>query len=292
MSEPLQKAIESLVQAALAEDVGPGDATTLAIVPEGSTSTAHLRPRQPIVACGLSIAETVFKTLDPSLTVLSHFKDGDEVEPDACLLTVQGSTASILTAERTALNFIQRLSGIATTTHDFVSALQGLPTLLLDTRKTTPGWRLLEKYAVACGGGSNHRIGLYDQILIKDNHLEALRHAQPNPIAAAVSRARSRFPHLRVEVEADTIEQVAQAAQAGADIILLDNMSLEQLRQSVAVVAGHAKTEASGGVSLATVRAIAETGVDFISVGALTHSAPSADIGLDFLPTPSAPPAP
>jgi len=292
MSEALQKAIESLVQAALAEDVGPGDATTLALVPEGSVSTALLRPRQPIVACGLSIAETVFKTLDPSLTVLSHFKDGDEVEPDACLLTVQGPTASILTAERTALNFIQRLSGIATTTRDFVSALQGLPTLLLDTRKTTPGWRLLEKYAVACGGGSNHRIGLYDQILIKDNHLEALRHAQPNPIAAAVSRARSHFPHLRVEVEADTIDQVAQAAQAGADIILLDNMSLEQLRQSVAVVSGHAKTEASGGVSLATVRAIAETGVDYISVGALTHSAPSADIGLDFLPTPSAPPAP
>jgi nicotinate-nucleotide pyrophosphorylase (carboxylating) len=188
----------------------------------------------------------------------------------------------LLTAERVALNFVQRLSGVATLTAQFVEAIRGTGAAILDTRKTTPGWRELEKYAVRCGGGQNHRFGLWDMVLIKDNHLAALRDAQPNAIAAAVQRAREKFPALKVEVEADTLEQVRQAFNAGADIILLDNMSLEELRESVRVVGGRAKTEASGGVNLHTVRGIAETGVDYISVGAITHSARAVDIGLDF----------
>ena len=181
-----------------------------------------------------------------------------------------------------ALNFVQRLSGIATLTAQFVDAVKGTPAQILDTRKTTPGWRRFEKYAVACGGGKNHRFGLDDMVLIKDNHLAALRDAQPNAIAAAVRRAREKFPQLKIEVEADTLEQAGQAADAGADIILLDNMSPAQLRLAVQKIKGRAKTEASGGVTLETVRAIAKTGVDFISVGALTHSARAVDIGLDF----------
>src|SRR5690606_14342587 len=183
---------------------------------------------------------------------------------------------------RTALNFVQRLSGVATLTAQFVAAVRGTKAQILDTRKTTPGWRRFEKYAVACGGGRNHRIGLFNLILIKDNHLAALRNAKPNAIAAAVSRARKKFPRLKVEVEADTLTQVKQAVAAGADIILLDNMSNAELRRAVNLVNGRAKTEASGGVNLKTVRRIAQTGVDFISVGALTHSARAVDIGLDF----------
>jgi nicotinate-nucleotide pyrophosphorylase (carboxylating) len=181
-----------------------------------------------------------------------------------------------------ALNFVQRLSGVATATAQFVDLVKGTKAKILDTRKTTPGWRRFEKYAVACGGGKNHRIGLFDLVLIKDNHLVALRNEAPNAIAAAVARARTKFPALKVEVEADNLEQVAQAVAAGADIILLDNMSNAQLRQAVKIVRGRAQTEASGGVNLKTVRAIARTGVDFISVGAITHSARAVDIGLDF----------
>jgi nicotinate-nucleotide pyrophosphorylase (carboxylating) len=197
-------------------------------------------------------------------------------------LNIQGQARAILTAERVALNFVQRLSGVATLTARFVEAVAGTGAQILDTRKTTPGWRRLEKYAVQCGGGVNHRIGLFDRILIKDNHLAALRNEPPNAIEAAVRRARAQFPQLAVEVEADTLEQAGQACQAGADVILLDNMSNQDLRTAVRLIDGRAKTEASGGVNLATVRSIAETGVNFISVGALTHSAPAADIALDF----------
>ena len=189
---------------------------------------------------------------------------------------------ALLSAERVALNFVQRLCGVATLTAQFVDAVKGTRAQILDTRKTTPGWRHFEKYAVACGGGGNHRLGLYDMVLIKDNHLAALRDAKPNPIAAGVRRARKKYPRLQVEVEADTLKQVEQAAAARADVILLDNMSPAQLRQAVKLVAGRGKTEASGGVNLKTVRAIAQSGVDFISVGALTHSARAVDIGLDF----------
>jgi nicotinate-nucleotide pyrophosphorylase (carboxylating) len=187
-----------------------------------------------------------------------------------------------LSTERVALNFVQRLSGIATLTAQFVDAIKGTHTHILDTRKTTPGLRRFEKYAVACGGAKNHRVGLFDMILIKDNHLAVLQSEKPNAIAAAVRRAREKFPKLKIGVEADTLEQVGQAANAGADIILLDNMNPAQLRLAVQKVKGRAKTEASGGVNLANVRTIAETGVDFISVGALTHAARAVDIGLDF----------
>jgi nicotinate-nucleotide pyrophosphorylase (carboxylating) len=180
------------------------------------------------------------------------------------------------------LNFLQHLSGVASSTAQFVAAVRGTPARILDTRKTTPGWRRLEKYAVTCGGGKNHRLGLDDMILIKDNHLAALRNEKPNAVAAAVARARARDPRLRVEVEADTLAQVAQAVAAGADVIMLDNMPPVRLRQAVRLVAGRALTEASGGVNLKTVRAIAATGVDYISVGAITHSARAVDIGLDF----------
>jgi nicotinate-nucleotide pyrophosphorylase (carboxylating) len=188
----------------------------------------------------------------------------------------------MLSAERVALNFVQRLSGVATLTAQFVDAIQGTRAKILDTRKTTPGWRRLEKYAVTCGGGHNHRFGLFDMVLIKDNHLAALRAESPDAIAAAVTRARASYPQLKVEVEADTLEQVEQAVAAGADTILLDNMNPIQLRLAVQKCKGRALTEASGGVTLASIRAIAQTGVDFISVGALTHSARAVDIGLDF----------
>jgi nicotinate-nucleotide pyrophosphorylase (carboxylating) len=198
------------------------------------------------------------------------------------MLKVSGPARALLTAERVALNFVQRLSGVATLTAKYVAAIGGTAAHILDTRKTTPGWRRFEKYAVTCGGGRNHRLGLFDLILIKDNHLAALRNERPNAIAAAVQRARSAYPDLKVEVEADTLDQVEQAIAAGADLILLDNMPPPVLRKAVERVAGRAKTEASGGVNLETARAIAETGVDFISVGALTHSARAVDIALDF----------
>ncbi len=274
--------IRRAVQAALAEDIGPGDATTLATVPESATARAGMIAREPLTLAGLAFAETAFRELSPDVRCERRVTEGRQVAPGTTLLQVSGSARAILTAERVALNFTQRLSGVATLTTKFVEAIRGTRAEILDTRKTTPGWRRFEKYAVACGGGRNHRIGLHDLILIKDNHLAALRDEKPNAIAAAVQRARAKYPRLKVEVEADTLEQVSQAADAGADIILLDNMSADQLRAAVALVNGRAKTEASGGVNLTTVRGIAETGVDFISVGALTHSARAVDIALDF----------
>ena len=270
------------VRAALAEDVGSGDVTTLATIPENSTCVARMVAREPMCVAGLGLATVAFRELSSDVTLQLAAQDGERVAKGTALLTVTGSTRATLTAERVALNFTQRLSGVATLTAQFVDAVRGTSARILDTRKTTPGWRHLEKYAVACGGGQNHRLGLWDMVLIKDNHLAAMRDAKPNAIAAAVQRARERSPSLKVEVEADTLEQVAQVVEAGADIVLLDNMSLDQLRAAVKLVAGCAKTEASGGVNLQTARAIAETGVDFISVGALTHSARAVDIGLDF----------
>ena len=276
--------IQSAVRAALAEDIGPGDVTTEATVPASATLRAAMIAREPLVVAGLAFAETAFRELDPKLAITANAADGESCQQGRVLLRVEGSARAILTAERVALNFLQRLSGVATLTARFAEQVNGTRARILDTRKTTPGWRRFEKHAVKCGGGKNHRIGLFDLVLIKDNHLAALRDAQPNAIAAAVARARAAHPQLKVEVEADTLEQVRQAADAGADIILLDNMSPADLRAAVALVAGRAQTEASGGVNLQTVRAIAETGVDFISVGALTHSARAVDIGLDFEP--------
>lgn len=274
--------IRDAVRLALAEDIGSGDVTTLACIPPESRSRARLNAREPLVLAGLAFAETAFRERDPNLRLVAHGRDGDRVSPGATVLEIEGSTRAILTGERVALNYLQRLSGVATVTAEFVGAVHGTPARILDTRKTTPGWRRFEKYAVACGGGTNHRTGLFDLVLIKDNHLAALAGEKPNAIAAAVARARLLYPELRVEVEADTLEQVAQAADAGADIILLDNMTTKELRTAVEMVRGRAKTEASGGVRRDTVRAIAETGVDFISIGALTHSARAVDLGLDF----------
>jgi nicotinate-nucleotide pyrophosphorylase (carboxylating) len=274
--------ILAAVRSALAEDIGDGDVTTLAIMPASTKIVAVMRAREPLVVAGLAFAEAAFRQLSSSIKLKRLAHDGQRVAADARLLKISGPARAILSAERVALNFVQRLCGVATLTAQFVRAVKGSNTQILDTRKTTPGWRRFEKYAVACGGGNNHRFGLFDLVLVKDNHLAALRDAKPNPIAAAVRRAQERFPRLKVEVEADTLKQVAQAVAAGADIVLLDNMKPKQLRKAVKLVAGRAKTEASGGVNLDTVRNIAKTGVDFISVGALTHSARAVDIGLDF----------
>ena len=274
--------IRAAVRAALTEDLGSGDATTLATVPRTFVSSAVMRARRELTVAGVGFAVAAFRQLSPGIKIKVYHRDGRVAGAGETILSMSGSARAVLSAERVALNFVQRLSGVATLTAQFVKAVRGTHAQILDTRKTTPGWRCFEKYAVTCGGGRNHRFGLYDMVLIKDNHLAALRGARPNAVAVAIARARQKFPRLQVEVEADTLAQVAQAAAAGADIILLDNMSLAQLRAAVKLVRCRAKLEASGGVNLKTVRAIAQTGVDFISVGALTHSAPAVDIGLDF----------
>jgi nicotinate-nucleotide pyrophosphorylase (carboxylating) len=274
--------IRAAVQAALAEDVGSGDVTSLATLPATATFSVVMRTREPMVLAGLAFAETAFRSLSAKVRIKRLARDGQSLKAGAALLQISGPARAILSAERVALNFVQRLSGVATLTARFVTETKGTKAQILDTRKTTPGWRRFEKYAVKCGGGRNHRLGLYDMVLIKDNHLAALRDAKPNPVAAAVARARKKFPRLKVEVEADTLAQVKQAVAARADIILLDNMSNAALRAAVKLVAGQAKTEASGGVNLQTVRGIAQTGVDYISVGAITHSVRAVDIGLDF----------
>jgi nicotinate-nucleotide pyrophosphorylase (carboxylating) len=285
--------IRQAVRAALAEDIGSGDVTTLATVPAAATARAVLRAREPLVVAGLDFAEAAFREhqisgrhgTPPSeggIKIKRLARDGQPVKGGGVLLEISGPARALLGAERVALNFVQRLSGIATLTAQFVEAVKATPVRILDTRKTTPGWRRFEKYAVKCGGGKNHRFGLFDMVLIKDNHLAALRDARPNAIAAAVARARGKFSRLKIEVEAYTLEQAGQAADAGADFILLDNMSPARLRRAVQLIKNRAQTEASGGVNLKTVRAIARTGVDYISVGALTHSARAVDIGLDF----------
>lgn len=282
--EPMSREeIQRAVRAALIEDVGAGDVTTLSTVPENAVANALMVAREPLVVCGIELAEGAFKELSSDISIERVCRDKDRVAAGATILKINGPTRAVLTAERVALNFLQRLSGVATMTAKYVDAIQGTKAKILDTRKTTPGWRRFEKYAVACGGGTNHRIGLFDAILIKDNHLAMLRNEPPNAIEAAVRRAREKFPNLPVEVEADTAEQVEQALFAGADTILLDNMDPQQLRTAVGWIASRAKTEASGGITLTNLRAVAETGVDFISIGAITHSARAVDIGLDFI---------
>lgn len=274
--------IRVAVQAALREDLGSGDVTTLATIPQTARLTVLLRAREPLTVAGLAFAATAFQLCACRIRVKKLVRDGQRVRRGAGLMEISGPARAILSAERVALNYVQRLSGIATLTGQFVAAVHGTRAKILDTRKTTPGWRRFEKYAVACGGGHNHRFGLFDLVLIKDNHLAALRDAHPNAIAAAVQRARKKYPRLKVEVEADTLAQVRQAVTAKADIILLDNMSPADLRRAVQLIAGRARSEASGGITLSTVRSRALTGVDFISVGALTHSARAVDIGLDY----------
>jgi nicotinate-nucleotide pyrophosphorylase (carboxylating) len=276
------KEIRRAVELALAEDIGSGDVTTIATVPADAQASALMVGREALVVAGLALAEAAFLQLSASVNVVRKAHDGQHLNAGAALLQIAGPARALLSAERVALNFVQRLSGIANLTAQFVQAIEGTRAQVLDTRKTTPGWRRFEKYAVTCGGGRNHRLGLYDMVLIKDNHLAALHGESPDPIAAAVQRARAQYPQLKIEVEADTLEQVDQALAARADLILLDNMNPIQLRLAVQKCRGRAQTEASGGITLANIRAVAEAGVDFVSVGALTHSAKAVDIGLDF----------
>jgi nicotinate-nucleotide pyrophosphorylase (carboxylating) len=271
-----------LVRSALKEDIGLGDATTLSTIPADAQAIANMVAREPLVVAGLDLARMAFEERGPTLTIESEATDGTKLAKGGALLRIRGNARAILEAERVALNFAQRLSGIATETRRFVDAVVGTKAKILDTRKTLPGWRKLEKYAVKCGGGTNHRFGLYDMILIKDNHLAVLKRTSDDPVGVAVLSARANYPNLKIEVEADTVEQVALAVNAGADIILLDNMDYESLQRAVTLVSGKALTEASGGVRLDTVAAIAATGVDFISVGAITHSPRAVDIALDF----------
>ena len=268
--------LERIVHSALAEDIGAGDVTTEATVPADAVGTADLLVKERGVVCGLRAAEAAFFALDPDIRFEALARDGDVVEPPAAVARVTGSQRAILTGERVALNFVGRLSGIATLTRRYVDAVEGTGVAVLDTRKTTPGLRALEKHAVASGGGRNHRFGLDDAILIKDNHLRAA-----GSITAAVELVRAASD-LSIEVECDTLDQVGEAVDAGVGAILLDNMTLDQLREAVALVRRRARLEASGGVTLDTIRAIAETGVDEISVGALTHSARSLDVSLEL----------
>ena len=271
---------DHLIDLALDEDTGLGDLTSRSIFAPAHASRAHIAAGQDLVLCGIDVAARVFEKVDPALRVRRVARDGDFVRKGTKVLLVSGSTASLLEAERTALNFLQRLSGIATLSRRFADAVKGTGVRVVDTRKTTPGYRALEKYAVRCGGCHNHRSSLGEHILIKDNHIAAA-----GSIRRAVALARDAAPHLSlVEVEATRLPEVAQALRAGAGAILLDNMSPEQVKKAVARIAGAALVEVSGGVRLETLRAYAIKGVDVISIGALTHSAPAADLSLTVRP--------
>ncbi|WP_129629091.1 carboxylating nicotinate-nucleotide diphosphorylase [Candidatus Oscillochloris fontis] len=274
--------VHEIVARALAEDVGTGDLTSLAAIPAAVHAGATFVLREPAVVCGLPVVQAVFAALDPALEVRVLVDEGSHAAAGTPIASVSGPARAIVSGERVALNLLQRMCGVATLTARYVEAVQGTQARILDTRKTTPGLRALEKYAVRMGGGTNHRFALYDGVMLKDNHLAILA-AQGFGLAEALRRTRAAVgPMVRVEVEVDTLEQVQVAAEAGADMILLDNMSPADLRTAVAIIAGRALCEASGGITLATIRAVAESGVDYISVGALTHSARAVDIGLDM----------
>jgi nicotinate-nucleotide pyrophosphorylase (carboxylating) len=271
--------IEPIVRRALEEDLGrAGDLTTDLIVPSNQQASVRLVARKPGTIAGLDVVETAFRLIDPAIKFRRETHDGAASGEGSVLAIVKGSARSILTAERVALNFLGHLSGVATATRALVDAAKGTKARIVCTRKTAPGLRVLEKYAVRCGGGFNHRFGLDDAVLIKDNHI-----AVAGSLAEAVRRARAGLAHMtKIEVEADTLAQLEQALALGIDTILLDNMSLDDLRRAVGLAKGRAVLEASGNVTLETVRGIAETGVDYISSGAITHSAPSLDVALDF----------
>ncbi len=270
--------LREIVRLTLAEDIGTGDITTLLTVEADVMAQAVMVAKTEGTIAGLPVAAEVFRQVDQNLQLEFRVMDGETAVSGETILQVSGRAQSILTGERVALNFVQRLSGIATKTAHFVALVAGTQARIVDTRKTTPGLRALEKYAVRVGGGHNHRFGLYDAVLIKDNHIQA-----SGSITAAVRCARAGAPHtMTVTVECDTLAQVREAVQCSADILLLDNMSLAQLKEAVALIGGRAKTEASGGVNETTVTAIAKTGVDIVSIGALTHSAIALDISLDL----------
>jgi nicotinate-nucleotide pyrophosphorylase (carboxylating) len=266
---------------ALAEDIGAGDVTSEYFVNADRSGVARIVARQPAILAGIETAREVFARVDPALRISLLEKSGRELRSGDCVLEVTGSVRSILTAERVALNFLQHLSGVATLTRRFVDAVRATGAQILDTRKTTPGLRALEKAAVVAGGGSNHRFGLFDMALVKDNHLAANNGL--DSLRDAIAEFRRHQPQMRIEVEADTLDQVrAFLSITGIDVILLDNMTPATMREAVQLAGGKAKLEASGGVNLETVRKIAETGVDYISVGALTHSAPAIDFSLEL----------
>ncbi len=270
--------IERIIRTALEEDIGLGDVTTRATVEAGTMARAELVAKEPFVLAGSEVARQVFRTLDPTIAYESLKADGQQIRSGEVLAWIKGDAAVLLQGERVSLNLLQRMSGVATQTARFVAAVAGTGAVIVDTRKTTPGLRVLDKYAVRMGGGQNHRTSLFDGVLIKENHIAAA-----GGITVAVVRARQCVPHtLKIEVETRDLNEVAEAVDAGAEIILLDNMNLEELRAAVELIAGRAITEASGGVNLDTVRAIAETGVNLISVGALTHSSRAVDISMLF----------
>ncbi len=277
----MDSSVSALIQAAIVEDVGDGDVTSAYFIPEASRSRAEIVAREAGVVSGAGIAAAVFMEIDPGLEVEVCIPDGGTFEPGGILMKAAGSTRSLLTAERTALNFLQRLCGVATLTRTYVAAVKPHPVQVWDTRKTTPGWRLIEKAAVKHGGGTNHRMGLYDHAMVKDNHLAA--NGDLTALQAAILRLRSERPGVRVQLEAATLAQVADfLTLEGVDMLLLDNMTPDQQREAVKLVNGRLWLEASGGITLETIRDVAATGVNAISVGALTHSARALDLALDL----------
>ncbi|MDX9785694.1 MAG: carboxylating nicotinate-nucleotide diphosphorylase [Desulfobacterales bacterium] len=269
-------AIDHLIEAALTEDIGHGDITTENLISPEMTGEGQIVAKEPCVLAGLEIANRVFTRLDDAIKISSSYRDGDPIHIGDVVLTARGSLQGLLIGERSALNFLQRLSGIATLTRTFADRLSGRKTRVVDTRKTTPGWRVLEKYAVRMGGGENHRTGLYDGVLIKDNHI-----AVCGGIGPAVKAARQRISHLvKIEVEASNLTEVQDALTAGADVIMLDNMVLPEIKEAVTLIQGRALVEASGNVTIDSLIPLADAGVDIISVGALTHSAKSVDLSM------------
>ena len=282
MTQQLPPEVLNLIDAALTEDQAFNDPTTQTLIPDEVAGDGILRAKAVGVLAGGEVARAVFHRIDPNLVVNLLLEDGSDLTPGTDIAGVRGSAASILRAERTALNFMQRMSGIATATNRYVREVEGTAARIVDTRKTAPGHRFLDKYSVRMGGGYNHRLNLADGILIKDNHLAA-RAALEEPLGAVVRQAIARASHtIRVEVEVESLEQVREAVDAGAHIIMLDNMAVDTMREAVAIIDGRASVEASGGINLATVRAVAETGVDLISIGGLTHSTDALDISLDL----------
>lgn len=281
-----RKRVESLIDMALEEDLGGFcDTTTVSVIAPDLQAKGALLCKEDCVCAGLEVAEMVFKKLSPDIQWKPLVKDGDFCPNRTVLAEMEGPARALLTGERTALNFLQRLCGVATVSKRYASAVAGTKTIILDTRKTTPGWRNIEKYAVAVGGSSNHRIGLFDRIMIKDNHRELAGMEGAGGITRSVKKAREKFPALEIEVEADTLGEVREAIDAGADYILLDNMTNEQMAEAVKMNSGKARLEASGGITIERIPSIAALGVDFISSGALTHSVKSTDISMEILAT-------
>ncbi len=281
---PNRGELDAIIDRALAEDSVGADITTAALIPPHLDARATLVPKERGVIAGLEVAAAVFRRIDPDIVFVQRLLDGDRVEGGESVATVSGRMASILTAERTALNFLQRMSGIATLTSEYVKAVDGTTSSIVDTRKTAPGLRLLDKYAVSVGGGRNHRMSLADGVLIKDNHLAALQ-AEGISLSQAIKRARLRAPHtVKIEVEVESVEAAVAACSAGADIVMLDNMSSDNMRKVVDQIGADCTVEASGGITLDNIAEAARSGVDIISIGALTHSPRAMDISLDFEP--------